>query len=199
MQMTKSAFLILDIQNDICHKDGIFNKNGLNSDPSKKIIPNIVEMMYFCKKHDITTIAIQHTILEDSQKKAIGLGIYEKMLPFTQNYGLRQNTWGHDLLDEIKEVNYQIKRWKMSPFHETELSGYLSALGVNTLILSGFTTNGIVETTAREAVGRNYKIITLSDCTAGYSESLHLASLTNLNTFGSVLSYKDWQKLYFQE
>jgi len=75
----------------------------------------------------------------------------------------------------------------------TELQHYLQSLRVEQLILSGFTTNGIVETTAREAIGKNYKIITLTDCVQSYSEALHQASLSNLGAFGQILTSQQWQ------
>lgn len=196
--MSSTALLLLDLQNDSCHKEGVFNKNGLDISPLLKIIPNIINTIYFCKKNSIPIIAIQHTILENMQKEPIGVGVYKKILPFINLEGLREGSWGHDLLDEIKNVDYKIRRWNMSSFYHTELARYLGALRINQLVLSGFTTNGIVETTAREAVGRNYKVVTLSDCVSSYSDSLHQASLTNLNTFGEVYSSSAWQEIYLQ-
>ncbi|MFA6119478.1 MAG: isochorismatase family cysteine hydrolase [Parachlamydiales bacterium] len=197
--MSNLAFIILDIQNDFCHTDGVFNKNGLDAAYSRKIIPNISDMIYFCKNAKIPIIALQQTILENFEKQAIGLGYLKKMFPFIETQGLRQDTWGHDLIDEVKNVDYKIKRWGISSFYQTEFAKYLSALRINQLIISGFTTNGIVETTAREAIARNYKITTLSDCVSSYSENLHLASLNNLSNFGDVLSSRDWQEMFAKE
>ena len=197
--MSNNALLILDLQNDICNIDGTFHKNGLDASLSLKIVPHIVDMIYFCKKESIPVIAVQMSVLENAKNEAIGLGIYKKMIPFIEKEGLRDNSWGHDLLDEIKNVDYKIKRWTMSAFYHTELARHLAALRVNKLILSGFTTNGIVETTAREAASRNYQIVTLSDCISSYSEKLHLASLTNLNNFSDVLSSKKFQENFERE
>lgn len=194
--MSNLAFLILDLQNDSCHKEGVFHKNGLDASFVAKIIPNIVSMIYFCKKNNIPIIAIQHTVMENLQKEAMGMGVYKKIFPFINNEGLRDGTWGHDLLEEVKNVDYKIRRWNISSFYHTELARYLSALRINQLVLSGFTTNGIVETTAREGAGRNYKIITLSDCVTSYSEALHQSSLTNLNTFGEVTSSEDFKEIF---
>lgn len=198
--MSNSAFLILDLQNDICSVDGIFHKNGLDANLSLKIVRPIVDMIYFCKKQNIPVIAMQMSILENTNKQAIGLGIYKKMIPFLEKEGLRVGSWGHDLLDEIKNVDYKIKRWTMSAFYYTELARHLAALRVNKLIISGFTTNGIVEMAAREAASRNYPFITLlSDCISSYSEKLHLASLTNLKNFCEVISSKNYQENFERE
>jgi ureidoacrylate peracid hydrolase len=195
--MANTAFVILDLQNDSCHVEGAFHKNGLDTSCLSKIIPNIVNTIYFCKNNNIPIIAVQHTILENKQKEAIGLGVYKKIFPFINNEGLREGSWGYDLLDEIKnDVDYKVKRWNMSSFYHTELARYLGALRINQLVLSGFTTNGIVETTAREGAARNYQIITLSNCTTSYSDNGHRASLANINTFGEVFTSADWQDIY---
>ena len=57
--MSNSAFLILDLQNDICSIDGTFHKNGLDANLSLKIVPHIVDMIYFCKKENIPVIEIR--------------------------------------------------------------------------------------------------------------------------------------------
>ncbi len=193
---SKSALLILDMQNDLCHPEGVFSKNGLLSNAIQKIVPNIIDITNFCKENNIPIIATQLTILENLQKQAIGLGIYKKIRPFLENEGLRLGSWGHDVLENIPKVDFKIKRWGISSFYQTELAKYLIALNVKELIISGFTTNGVVETTAREAAGRNFKIITLTDCVGSYSESLHQASLTNLNSFGEITTTKDWIETY---
>lgn len=197
--MSKCAFLILDLQNDICNVDGTFHKNGLDATSALKIIPNIIDMICFCKNQNIPIIAVQMSVLENEKKEAIGLGIYKKIIPFLEKEGLREGSWGHDLLDEIKNVDYKVKRWTMSAFYHTELVRHLSALRVNKLILSGFTTNGIVETTAREAASRNYQIVTLSDCISSYSEKLHLASLSNLTIFSNVITSKNFKENFERE
>jgi len=197
--MSNSALLLLDLQNDICHTEGVFHKNGLDCSNFIKIIPSIVDIIFFCKENHIPIISMQHSVLE-SNNLAIGLGIYKKTIPFLEREGLRENSWGQDLLDEIKNnIDYKVKRWTMSAFYHTELVRYLISLRINQLILAGRTTNEMVETAAREAAARNYNVITLSDCTASYSEKMHLASLTNLNCFTKVIASKNLQESFFQE
>ena len=167
------CFLILDLQNDLCHPEGVYAKHGLTPTHVPKIVPNIVKMVTFCKENAIPTISLLLTVITDTKGHATGLGGVRKLRPFLEREGFRENTWGHDLLEEIPKVHYQVRQWGMSPFFQTELDHYLLALGCQNLILSGFTTNGVVETCAREATGRYLKIITLTDCVTSYSDSLH--------------------------
>lgn len=190
--MSNYALLVLDIQNDLCHEEGVYSKNGLSASNVSPIIPNLIEVMHFCHKHAIPIIATQLTILTNAKKQPIGMGQLKLFRPFLEKEGFREGTWGHDIIDGLPKIDYSIRKWTLSPFFNTELDHYLNALGTKNLILTGFTTNGVVESTAREAIGRNLQITTLTDCVASYSEVLHQASLTNLGAFGQIHASKEW-------
>lgn len=197
--MSKSCFLILDIQNDLCHDDGVYARNGLAAASVKSVIPNLIETMHFCHKQKIPIIATKLSILVNQKQEPIGLGNLGKLRPFLEKEGFREGTWGHDLFDTLPKVDFSIRKWNLSPFYQTELDHYLKALDCQHLYLAGFTTNGVVETTAREAVGRNIAITTFTDCVASYSETLHQASLTNLGAFGQIISSKEWIENYAEK
>lgn len=189
-----TVLIVIDMQNDDCHIDGVYNKHGLFTPNITKIIPNVVEIVHFCKKMNVPIIATHLTVIEDLNNIAVGLGSFKTIRPFLNKEGFREKTWGHDLLEDIPEVDYKVKKWGLSAFYQTELDKYLSALSAENLVLTGFTTNGAVETLAREALGRYYQITTLIDCVATYSESLNQASLTNLGSFGKILTAKGWMQ-----
>jgi len=192
--MSRKCLLILDIQNDLCHEDGIYAKNGLSASNIKTIIPNITEIMHFCHKIKVPIIASKLTILTDHNNNPIGLGSLGRQRPFLEKEGFREGTWGHDLFDTLPQVDFSIRKWSLSPFYQTELDHLLTALGCSQVLLAGFTTNGVVETAAREAIGRNLQVTTLTDCVVSYSEALHEASLTNLGAFGQIISSKEWMQ-----
>jgi ureidoacrylate peracid hydrolase len=196
MTSYSTVFLVLDIQNDLCHQDGVFHKHGLATPHNSNIIPNIINTMNFCNQLQIPIIATQLTILVNTNNEAIGLGAMHNLRPFLEKEGFRENTWGHDLLEGLPSVTYKIRKWGFSAFYETELNQYLKALGATELVLSGFTTNGVVETVAREALSRNFQIITLTDCVASYSDALHQASLSNLASMGQIIKSDEWQNRY---
>ncbi|MEL7430994.1 MAG: cysteine hydrolase [Chlamydiota bacterium] len=190
--MPSPCFLILCMQNDLCHPEGIYAQNGLVPAHIPNILPNVVKMMHFCKEKGIPIFATLLSIITDLEGKACSLGSAKKLRPFLEKEGFRAKSWGHDLLQEISYVNYKIHQWGMSPFHQTELDRFLEAMQIDSLILSGFTTNGAVESCAREAVSRQLRVTTLTDCVASYSDSLHEASLVNLGAFGQIMTAEDW-------
>ncbi|HYG55034.1 MAG TPA: isochorismatase family cysteine hydrolase [Burkholderiales bacterium] len=59
--------------------------------------------------------------------------------------------------------------------------------GIDTLLLAGTKTNVCVESTARDAMMLDFKVVVLSDCTAALSDDEHRATLENIiQQFGDV-------------
>ncbi len=193
MQSENVALLILDLQNDFCHKDGVYDKYGLAALQVPSILPNIINTINIAKQNHIPIIASQFTVLLNHKNEPLGIEHFNQTKAFLKNEGFRENTWGHDLLEGLPSVHYKIKKWNISPFYNTELMHLLNSLYIKTLILCGFTTNGVIETTAREAIERHFKVITFTDCVASYSEALHKASLSNLASIGQILKSHEWE------
>jgi ureidoacrylate peracid hydrolase len=68
----------------------------------------------------------------------------------------------------------------------------LETRGIRTLIISGTMTNACCESTARDAMQRNYEVIFVSDATATMSDAEHNATLANIATFfGDVMTAQE--------
>jgi len=61
-----------------------------------------------------------------------------------------------------------IKKHRYSGFFGTDLDIVLREWGVDTVIISGTTTENCCHATARDAMFRNYRVVFLSDATATY-------------------------------
>ena len=61
----------------------------------------------------------------------------------------------------------------LSAFHGTELEPVLRALGVQTVILAGVSTNIAIPGTSLEAVNRGFAVVIPEDCTAGAWPEAH--------------------------
>lgn len=74
----------------------------------------------------------------------------------------------------------------------SKLHELLQARGVDTLIISGTLTNVCCESTARDAMQMDYRVIFLADATATLSDEVHNATLNNMAMiFCDVLSTKE--------
>ena len=65
-------------------------------------------------------------------------------------------------------------------FASTGLDGALRNLGIDTLVIGGVVTNRCVETTARDATDRGYRVILVDDGTATFSPELQEMTMLSL-------------------
>ena len=67
---------------------------------------------------------------------------------------------------------------RVGAFSTTNLAARLTARGIDTLILSGIATSGVVLSTLRDAADRDYRLFVLSDICADMDAEVHIAALT---------------------
>jgi len=86
-----------------------------------------------------------------------------------------EGTWGADFYDALKPAEGEIViiNRSVSALAGTELDRFLRVRDINTLLLAGVATNGVVEGTAREAVDLGYRAIVLEDCCASEGQEMH--------------------------
>ena len=71
----------------------------------------------------------------------------------------------------------------------SDVGKMLKQRGIDTLLIAGTKTNVCCESTARDAMMLDYRVVMLSDCTAALSDAEHLATLENvIQQFGDVLT-----------
>jgi len=67
----------------------------------------------------------------------------------------------------------------LSPFHGTELEPTLRNMGVDTVVITGVSTNIGVPGACLEAINRGFQVIVAEDCTAGAWPEAHEFQVTN--------------------
>jgi ureidoacrylate peracid hydrolase len=107
-----------------------------------------------------------------------------------------RGSWGFELIDALRPglSDLVLDKPRYSAFYETPLEVTLREKDVDTLLLAGTTTNCCVDSTMRDAYYRDFNVIVVSDCVAGFGgeENLHEATLQNARLlFGAVAALKD--------
>jgi nicotinamidase-related amidase len=95
---------------------------------------------------------------------------------------------GHDFIDTLRPLEKEIVIDKpgYSAFPHTTLQQVLTKRGIETLILTGVTTEVCVSSTLRSAVDLGYRCITVSDASASGDPSLHKAALAMIGVEGGI-------------
>jgi ureidoacrylate peracid hydrolase len=179
MSPQKYATLIVDMQNDFVADDGVLPRAGMNNQSAKAIVPRVRELVEFSRARGIPVIWAK--MIYDS---AADVGLLIERSAFYQHGGLRRGTWGAELVDglEVQPGDYVIEKKRFSAFFNTPLDDLLRELGVTHLLVAGVRTDFCVESTIRDAFFRDYHIIMVKDCVAGYFQDLHENAIKTMGT-----------------
>jgi nicotinamidase-related amidase len=74
-----------------------------------------------------------------------------------------------------QEGDIVVRKVRVGPFLTTDLDQQLRARGIDTLLLAGISTSGVVLSTVRDAHDRDYRLYVLADATADPRPEVHEA------------------------
>jgi len=98
---------------------------------------------------------------------------------------------GHDIIPELYPVNGEpvIDKPGKSAFYQTDLDLMLRNRGIETLLVTGVTTEVCVHTTVREANDRGYRAIVVGDCCGSYFPEFHEVGLRMIAAQGGIFGW----------
>jgi nicotinamidase-related amidase len=105
---------------------------------------------------------------------------------------MSEGTKGHDLWPtlDVRPEDEIVKKFRFSAFlpGASELPARLKARGFDTVLITGTVTNVCCESSARDAMMSNFRVVMISDGNAAATQAEHEASLTAFYlTFGDVM------------
>jgi ureidoacrylate peracid hydrolase len=167
----KSALLVIDMQNDF------FNpKSPAYTENAKAIVPNLKRLVAMARKNKIPVIYTAHC----HQDPKLDGGMTAQWWPDIRNkQSLVTGSKGAQIINQLKPSKSEkiIFKHRYSAFYNTDLEIYLRGLGVTDLIITGIMTGICVESTARDAFFRDFRVFIVCDATAAGEEDLHINSL----------------------
>lgn len=182
---TACALLVIDAQNAFCHPQGTLGISGVDTGPMQTAIPRIRAVVEWARGQGIPDIwTVQEHFLEDHAREG------RLVAPHTsrrQRVACLPGSWDaqvvEDLGPSLAGARYVIRKHRFSAFHGTALDVILRAWGRRAVILTGFTTNACVETTAREAYMRDLDVLLVADAMAGVKPQWHRLALEVLGSY----------------
>ena len=92
---------------------------------------------------------------------------------------LIEGTPGAEIVSELapRPEDAVVTKHTTSPFNTTDIEVYLRRFGVSTLILTGFSTTGVVEASLRDARDKDYDCVVVSDCCAAGAIEEHTSRM----------------------
>jgi len=158
----KTAMIVVDMQNDFVASGAV-----METPAARAVVPKLVDALKICRDVGIKVIYTAHVHRRDG----CDMGLFDDMHPPISNRAaLVDGTPGVDIYPELAPApaEHVIKKHRYSGFFGTDLDIILREWGVDTVIISGTTTENCCHATARDAMFRNYRVVFLSDATATY-------------------------------
>lgn len=180
-----AVLLVIDMQNDFVASGAPMEKAD-----ARAMVPTLKKAIQFCRSAGLRVVYTTHTHRRDGSDMGLFSQLYQ---PIGARNALIDGTPGAtvypDLEPEPSEI--VIKKHRYSAFFGTDLDLILREWGIETVIISGTTTEACCHATARDAMFLNYNVVFLSDATAtgdypdlGYgamsADQVHRASLVVL-------------------
>jgi nicotinamidase-related amidase len=166
----RTVLVIIDPQNDFLHPDGWYAQKGIDIEHMRRMIEPTRQLLKDVRAKNIPVVWTRHGTrgVEDG-------GPFMRLRPFLKDGGLRQDTWGYRIYDDLnpRDKDWYIEKTRLSAFYNTNLEGVLRALHADTVLITGVLTNQCVAATSKDAMFRDFKPIVIEQCTGTTLPHLH--------------------------
>ncbi len=186
----KTALVVVDMQNG-------FMVPELGHAPcamAHQIVPNINRLAEAVRATGGTVIWIQTAYSDETLTSWSTL--YGMMLPKgreRRKFSLSPSNKGYEIFPDLKVAPQDVivvkNRYSAFIQGSSNIEDVLKARGLDTLLITGTVTNVCCESTARDAMMRNFKTIMVTDGNAANTDDDHNAALCNFYlTFGDIMA-----------
>ena len=180
-----TALLLIDMQRDFVEPAGAFGVLGIDLSMYRAMRPRLASLLDEARRAPVRVIHVQNTTLpgrlSDSPAQIrFNLRMHEASRHDAAplRYSI-EGTPGHEIVEELKPEPGEIvvRKHRSSAFWGTDLDLLLRSNGIKTVVISGCTTEGCVESTARDAMFNDFYVVIAVDCVASDDREEHDASL----------------------
>ncbi len=190
----RAALLVIDMQRDFLEPEGYAAQAGLDIAPLAAAIRPIAKLLAAGRQAGLLIVHTREGHLPDlsdcppyklERSRRAGAEIGSKG-PLGRL--LVRGEVGHDFVEALRPIKQEIVIDKpgYSSFARTGLQQILMKRGIETLIVTGVTTEVCVSSTLRAAIDLGYRCITVSDACASGDPDLHKASLAMIGVEGGI-------------
>lgn len=198
-----AALLVVDMQRDFCAPGGAFERLGIPISMYHPMIPRLVRLVEGARSAKVLIVYVLMTVLPGRASESPAQIRFNMRMHLSQAEGeplryTEDGSEGQKLIEEltVEDGDLVVKKYRSSAFWGTNLDMLLRSNGIQTVVVSGCTTEGCVESTARDAMFNDYYVVIADDCVASDDREQHDASMLLMrNRFdiaGSEQILREW-------
>ncbi len=180
-----TALLLIDMQRDFVEPDGLFGELDVDLSMYRESRPRLASLLTTARRTSVLVVHVQNTTLpgrlSDSPAQ-IRFNLRTHAGKRRDAAPLRYTipgTPGYDFVEELAPSAGElvVGKHRSSAFWGTDLELLLRSNGIKTVVIGGCTTEGCVESTARDAMFNDLYVVIAPDCVASDDREQHDASL----------------------
>jgi nicotinamidase-related amidase len=178
------ALVVVDMQRDFCIPGGAFDRLGVDISMYPEMIPRLARLIEGARAAGVRVVYIQMTTLPGRAIESPAQIRFNLRLHLASNGGeplryTEDGSTGQQVIDELapEPNDLMVKKYRSSGFWGTNLDMLLRSNGILSVIVTGCTTEGCVESTARDALFNDYYVVVPEDCVASDDRAQHDASM----------------------
>ena len=166
----RTAVVVIDPQNDFLHLDGWYAKSGVDISHMRASIEPTKRLVRAARDRRVPVVWTRH-----GYKSMRDAGPFIEHRPFLKDGGLRQGTWGYEILADLEPHpgDWVIDKMRLSAFFQSNLELVLRSLEAETVLFAGVLTNQCVAATSKDASFRDFKPIVVAEATGTTMPHLH--------------------------
>ena len=170
----RTVLVVIDPQNDFLHEEGWYAQKGIDISHMRRIVEPTKELVAAARRKGVPVVWTRHGYADAAEA-----GPFLELRPFLQEGGLRRDTWGWELYDEldVRPEDPVVAKNRLSAFFNTDLEAVLRGLDAETVLIAGVLTNQCVAATSKDASFRDFKPIVVEECTGTTLPHLHEPAL----------------------
>lgn len=160
----RTALVVVDMQNGFCHPDG-----SLYAEPSQAAIEPVAKLIERARDNGVQIVYTRDVHPPEQFEETRH---YDEFDRWGQH--VLENDWEAEIVDQlaVQPGDHVVEKHTYDAFHDTELDGWLSARGIDTLVFCGTLANVCVLHSASSAALHDYRPILIEDA-VGYIEEDH--------------------------
>ena len=180
-----TALLLIDMQVDFIDPQGLFGTLGIDLSMYDAIRPRLAGLLAAARERGVLVVHVQNTALpgrgsDSTAQIRFNLRMHEQAR--RDGAALRYTlpgTPGQDFVPELAPVDGEVvvPKYRSSGFWGTNLELVLRSNGIKTVVVGGCTTEGCVESTARDAMFTDHYVVIAEDCVGSDDKDQHEASM----------------------
>ena len=191
---SRTALLVIDMQNTFCQEGA-----AAEVPASRSIVQTLNALIDELRELRVKIVWITMTHRNDGggsewnlyYNGILGGDVRERSMESMSPTGDGQEIW-HELNVEPDDVRIVKTRYSALIPGSSHLERWLHGYGIENVLIAGTKTNVCCESTARDAMQLDFRVVMLSDCCAALSDDEHRATLENvIQQFGDVMTAED--------